>query len=80
MKYYNKKKEYRNKWTIVNGPPAHKAEEVKRWCQLNGSTDRFYFTLKTRISFDHGDRVPFWPWYFENSQDATAFKLIWSGK
>ena len=80
MKYYNKKKEYRNTWTIVDGPRAHKAAEVKRWCQLNGSTDRFYFTLNNYMPFDHGESRPHWPWHFENPQDATAFKLIWSGK
>ena len=56
MKYYNKKKEYRNTWTTVDGPPAYKAAEVKRWCQHNGSKDRFYFTLNTPLSFDHGER------------------------
>ncbi len=78
MKYYNKKKEYRNTWTIVDGPPVYRAAEVKRWCQLNGSKDRFYFMLNTPLSFNHGERRPRWPWYFENPQDAVAFKLVWS--
>lgn len=66
MKYYNKRKKYRNTWTTVDGPSAYKAAEVKRRCQLNGSKDRFYFRLNTPLPFDHGERRSEWPRYFEN--------------
>lgn len=80
MKFYNKNLKYRKTWIKVDGPVAYKSAEVKKWCQQNDSPGRFYFSFMDAPSFDHGENRPFWPWYFENSQDATAFKLMWSGK
>lgn len=79
MKFYNKKKEYRNTWITVDGPVNWRTTEVKRWCQQNGSRDRFYFNINYPRHYDHGESRPYWPWYFENAQDATAFRLMWSG-
>lgn len=67
MKHWNKNKKYsETEWTKI-GPllTVHRNAEQKRWCQLNGSNDRFYNGFYTGI------------WYFENSEDALAFSLVW---
>jgi hypothetical protein len=80
MKFYNKKKEYRNTWTQVEGPAFSHRAEAKRWCQQYGSTGRFYFPELSNVrgfggfSLKKGRK-----WYFENPQDALVFALVWSG-
>lgn len=78
MKYWNKSKKYRETWTKVDGPSHWKSEEAKRWCQLNGSSNRFFFRLDFPLAIMSISRDFYWPWYFENAQDATAFRLVWS--
>jgi hypothetical protein len=82
LKYWNKSKKYRDTWTAVEGPAYFNRAEVKRWCQLNGSSDRFYFGpyyFKKKVPGFPIMKDP-WLWYFENSEDALAFSLIWSRK
>ncbi len=82
MKFFNRKKEYRDTWTTVEGPAYYQRAELKRWCQQHPSTGRFYFGpfYFPRGAFyveDKPDIVRPWPWYFEDPQDALAFKLVW---
>lgn len=79
MKFYNKKKEYRNTWTKVEGPAYFLRDAAKVWCQRYESNGRFYFG-KPAYSIDV--EIPFiqisWLWYFENKEDAVIFKLVWT--
>ena len=66
MKYWNKTKKYRElHWTLVT-LEGHHWEHIKIWCQRHPSPYRFYSGTYTRHN-----------WYFENREDALAFKLIW---
>ncbi len=64
MKYYNKNPKLRKTWThvLIN---LNYGDKLKMWCVRNGSKSRFYFG---KVQMD---------WYFENSEDATAFSLKW---
>lgn len=67
MKFLNKKKVERRGWATSKPPAYHLMQQAKVWCQQQPSTDRFYFHYtNTR-------------WWFENSEDALAFSLKWSG-
>jgi hypothetical protein len=83
MKFCNKKKEYRKTWTIIDGPPFYLKEPAKQWCQQNPSNGRFYFGIPI-FDYSAGNkelhRIENWPWYFENSQDALAFKIVWQNR
>lgn len=83
MKYYNKNKEYRKTWTIIDGPPYYLRNKAKMWCQQNPSKGRFYFGIPD-FEYNMGSKelfsISFWPWYFENSEDALAFKLVWQNR
>lgn len=69
MKYWNKDKEIRRRcWTKVNIPNQLyriSDSELKRWCQQQLSTGKFY---------DYGTDT----WWFEKSEDAVLFALRWS--
>jgi hypothetical protein len=67
MKFHNKQKRYRlAEWTKISTVdiPFTKA---KRWCQQHGSTGKFFT-----------DRHDTSVWWFEVSEDALAFKLVWN--
>lgn len=80
MKFWNKGKRYRESWYKIEGPGVYQTEIAKHWCQVNGSKDRFYFNSPFWFSpaGTYGPRMQSWTWYFENSEDAVAFKLKWS--
>jgi len=83
MKYWNKSKKCKKSWFRVEGPSQFFSDNMKLWCQLNGSKKRFFFegpTVSPSIfpSFPNLIRVNPQIWYFENSEDAVAFKLKWS--
>ena len=67
MKYWNKDKEVRRRcWTRVTKVPGKSStQEVKRWCQHQTSTGKFYYYYGSDS------------WWFELSDDALAFKLRW---
>ncbi len=56
----------KNGWVQMQVDVAAPVSEIKRWCQLQGSTGKFY----TYFGADS--------WWFENEQDATMFLLKWS--
>lgn len=70
MKYWNKDKEIRRQcWTKVNRPKQLYQigdSELKRWCQLQTSTGKFYVYYGSDT------------WWFEKSEDAVMFALRWS--
>jgi lipopolysaccharide/colanic/teichoic acid biosynthesis glycosyltransferase len=68
MKYWNKDKHVRQRhWTKVTRKPGIAGnQEIKRWCQLQSSTGRFYFYYGSNS------------WWFEHDADATLFVLRWS--
>lgn len=68
MKYWNKDKDVRHRcWIkIVRAKGRHSDSEVKRWCQQNPSTGKFYYY--------YGNST----WWFERPEDATLFILRWS--
>lgn len=69
MKYYNKNPALRKKWThVAVWVYPYSMADMKRWCQLNGSSSRFWCS-----SFYGVD------WYFENPVDALAFSLKFKG-
>jgi hypothetical protein len=83
MKYWNKGKRYKTSWHKVRGPAELKVDNIKRWCQLNGSKDRFSYdgpTVSPSIFPSYPSMIRIHPgiWYFENSEDAVAFKLVWA--
>lgn len=69
MKFWNKDKEVRRKhWTRVQRPKNLYNigdQELKRWCQLQASSGKFYCYYGTDT------------WYFEKPEDATWFLLKW---
>jgi hypothetical protein len=69
MKYWNKQKEYRRQhWVTAPSPSTANMQHAKVWCQQNSSSGKFYFHFtNTR-------------WWFEKSDDALAFSLVWSGR
>lgn len=68
MKYWNKQKEHRRlHWKTAPPPHMGNLHDAKIWCQRHGSKGKFYFHFtNTR-------------WWFENSEDALAFTLVWQG-
>jgi hypothetical protein len=70
MKFWNKDKEVRRRcWTKVERPQqgSHVGnQELKRWCQQQPSTGKFYYYYGTES------------WWFEHSKDAVLFVLRWS--
>lgn len=69
MKYLNKKKKYRlAEWYTAPPPSRVLVPQAKKWCQQNISKGHFYFHYTNT------------KWWFEDSQDAVAFTLVWSGK
>jgi len=38
-----------------------------------------FFSLNKPLTLMHDNRK-FWPWYFENVEDALVFKLVWGYK
>ncbi len=77
MKYVNKFKRAWPHWTHIT--VSQNNLELKRWCQANGSSDRFaihrnpermHIYANGDVSIGHT-----YDWYFENAHDATVFKL-----
>ena len=70
MKYWNKDKEIRQRcWIKVSRSKNlyHISDaELKRWCQLQPSTGKFYVYYGTDT------------WWFEKSKDASWFILKWA--
>lgn len=70
MKYWNKDKEIRRRcWTRIPRPKNlyHIGDqELKRWCQQQSSTGKFYVYYGTDT------------WWFERPEDASWFALKWS--
>lgn len=67
MKYWNKDKDVRRRcWTKIEIDHAeHRYNDMKRWCQLQPSTGKFYKYYGSNT------------WWFENSKDATWFAMRW---
>jgi hypothetical protein len=68
MKYWNKDRDIRRRcWArVVRARGATPDSEVKRWCQQQSSTGKFYFYYGTDT------------WWFERSEDAVLFTLRWA--
>lgn len=70
MKYWNKDKDIRRRcWTKISRPKNlyHVRDQaLKRWCQQQSSTGKFYVYYGTDT------------WWFERSEDAMMFALRWS--
>ena len=64
MKYWNKQKEKRQHWTLVEVSRGGRWWELKLWCQRHESKGKFY-------------AGPFrsHEWYFASPEDALVFKL-----
>lgn len=78
MKYWNKQPRVRATWTkVVLNTTQQRKIELKRWCQNNGSPNKFYCAISI-------DTWPFFAesvnhiWWFENTEDATIFVLKWT--
>lgn len=68
MKYWNKDKNVRQRcWTqIVVKPNSQGYAAMKRWCQQQSSSGKFYKYYGTET------------WWFERAEDATLFALRWA--
>jgi hypothetical protein len=68
MKHWNRQKRYRLAEWVSLDIPLKDWHNAKLWCQQHSSPSKFYTP-------QYGNT-----WWFENSEDALAFKLVWMNK